>query len=463
VFVSIISSQWLNTLEALWSALDKAGGRFHFLDQDQLRIFLKNRPEAFYFPSDDVLAVSITATEAMAEEALFNLLRDAQVPEDGMDPCAVIELGCTQYPPLRQRLEAYRDPVDFFKRAASSFYILDSGKVCVNKDGSSGHAAGAAVWECKLGKRWIPYSAHNSQQLERDLWVGALSHSVIVVCSDLGQFGGGKYKIEPSASAGHEGSWQQVNLQTAFGRPVRRRESVTDSAGGSQTAASQDEQRHRLARQPNKLFEDATLRCEIWDLQHNTHTAEGGVRKENQLFAEASLHYQNLMKTSPMAASSVHLSGFGSTSQASQGTGAPRSIWLVNNLNLERAFESKKSEIKQRSRDAGRAMQERWVFHGTERQNIESILYHGFKVGGQDVQVRNGTVYGHGVYTGIGPSAPLKYGHGHAVILALSVCGAPEQHDDGRCDAWDPPGRDWRIFREGCQLLPVFVLFFCEL
>jgi hypothetical protein len=162
------------------------------------------------------------------------------------------------------------------------------------------------------------------------------------------------------------------------------------------------------------------------------------------MYAEANMHYEELTKAaaSPLAS-------------------PPRKLWRITlafNRTLEQAFETKKREIEQRS---GCALDERWVFHGTASENIDSILCHGFMVGGQGVTIRNGAAYGKGVYTGIGPSAPLQYGQNRAVILALSVCGTVSRQDDGLCDAWDgPPGKDWRIFREGSQLLPVYVLNF---
>lgn len=49
------------------------------------------------------------------------------------------------------------------------------------------------------------------------------------------------------------------------------------------------------------------------------------------------------------------------------------------------------------------------VLHGTSTQSIDAIIRHGFKVGGQGVPVRNGTVHGAGVYLTTDPKLAASY------------------------------------------------------
>jgi hypothetical protein len=103
-----------------------------------------------------------------------------------------------------------------------------------------------------------------------------------------------------------------------------------------------------------------------------------------------------------------------------------------------------------------------WVFHGTRLESVKSILTKGFMVGGRDITAVNGTAYGQGVYTAIGPDDPFQYGQNMVVILAKALPGATGERDDGSCDCWKPRDKlDWVIFREGKQLLPVYVLLWC--
>ena len=105
-----------------------------------------------------------------------------------------------------------------------------------------------------------------------------------------------------------------------------------------------------------------------------------------------------------------------------------------------------------------------WVFHGTAPKNIPLIMEGGFKVGGKapGVGVANGTVYGNGVYSAKGPGTPMCYsksGGGKAVILARALQGNIGPQGSPSSDCWEPKG-DWAIFRDGSQLLPLYVVHY---
>ena len=109
-------------------------------------------------------------------------------------------------------------------------------------------------------------------------------------------------------------------------------------------------------------------------------------------------------------------------------------------------------KLRQQFATAGKPHDTIWVFHGTRECNIQSIMSGGFKVGGQEVTVANGTAYGSGVYTATGPATPMGYSRdSNAVILAKALPGA--KGIDSRS-----PNQDWVIFNSGAQLLPVYVL-----
>ena len=91
------------------------------------------------------------------------------------------------------------------------------------------------------------------------------------------------------------------------------------------------------------------------------------------------------------------------------------------------AYEQKRSQF---SIKEGQSLEgEIWVFHGTSPQSVDAIVSEGFKVGGVQTAVVNGTVYGAGVYTATGPSTPIGYSRGcgqvcsnklHSILFLLN-------------------------------------------
>jgi len=192
----LISSQHLGSLDALWSVLHLSSARLHFVDVAALRTFLSKYPETFYFPSDDTLAVSATATEAMAEEALYKFLcDDLQQPEEGMDPRCLIELGCDRYPALERPMRAYQNPLTFFERARDFFHVLDNGTVCLKTDALQ-LKSDIPVWECHVDGAWSAYSVDHCRQLEQDLVTAPRPYSTISVVS-VHHPSGSSYQIKP--------------------------------------------------------------------------------------------------------------------------------------------------------------------------------------------------------------------------------------------------------------------------
>ena len=85
-----------------------------------------------------------------------------------------------------------------------------------------------------------------------------------------------------------------------------------------------------------------------------------------------------------------------------------------------------------------------------------------------EVPIRNGNVYGNGVYTATGPETPWNYagnprtGRGNVgkVILSMALPGTTKGEKEARGgDSWKPHS-DWLVFKSGSQLLPKYVIHF---
>ncbi|KAG5187298.1 hypothetical protein JKP88DRAFT_146318, partial [Tribonema minus] len=107
---------------------------------------------------------------------------------------------------------------------------------------------------------------------------------------------------------------------------------------------------------------------------------------------------------------------------------------------------------------------ESWVFHGTAHENVPKIMCAGFRVGGVGeggVAIKHGATFGTGVYAATGPATPIAYSActgGRAVILARALRGCVGARP-GDGNSW-PARRDWWVFADSAQLLPVYVVHF---
>jgi len=120
---------------------------------------------------------------------------------------------------------------------------------------------------------------------------------------------------------------------------------------------------------------------------------------------------------------------------------------------LRRKFEATKRAF----HSSGKPAKPIWVFHGTSPSTVRKIVTEGFKVGGVDTAVVNGSAYGRGVYCATGPHDPLSYGKQKTVILAKALVGVQGASERSGYDSWTPRN-DWVIFKRGEQLLPVYVV-----
>mmetsp|Transcript_5068 Transcript_5068/g.6705 ORF Transcript_5068/g.6705 Transcript_5068/m.6705 type:complete len:226 (-) Transcript_5068:208-885(-) len=83
--------------------------------------------------------------------------------------------------------------------------------------------------------------------------------------------------------------------------------------------------------------------------------------------------------------------------------------YIVNPV-LIKAYNSYKSQLISQGRiGVSKPVEERLAFHGTSQDVMEIILKTGFKIGGKDVAIASGAVYGYGVYTSEEPAFALGY------------------------------------------------------
>jgi len=108
-----------------------------------------------------------------------------------------------------------------------------------------------------------------------------------------------------------------------------------------------------------------------------------------------------------------------------------------------------------------------WVFHGTNVDAMKSICETGFRVA-RGGQITNGAVHGFGIYTATGPDTPMGYSHNQgasATILSKALIGTQgasprsNQESPSHIHSWVPRG-DWRVFKDGEQLLPTYIIHY---
>ena len=120
---------------------------------------------------------------------------------------------------------------------------------------------------------------------------------------------------------------------------------------------------------------------------------------------------------------------------------------------LEQKYEARKKEIGQ----SGAEVTERLLFHGTSKEAIDKIIREGFKVGGEEVTMKTGCVYGKGVYVAANPETAMQYAKTSGMtLLSRAVCGSKDVHHNFGAT------KDIFVLRKGDQLLPCYIVHFNE-
>ncbi|KAH9330190.1 hypothetical protein KI387_002298 [Taxus chinensis] len=91
----------------------------------------------------------------------------------------------------------------------------------------------------------------------------------------------------------------------------------------------------------------------------------------------------------------------------------------IFNKSLQIQYEKAKEALKREKK----CVEEMLVFHGTDKDAIEKIIEEGFKIGGEGVEVRHGSVYGKGVYTALDPNTSISYSKGGMILLSSALIG----------------------------------------
>jgi hypothetical protein len=277
-------------------------------------------------------------------------------------------------------------------------------------------AGGIPVWECKSDSGWKTYPAQVGSAIELAHSSGQARHQLT---DKLGATSCAyTYDIDIQ-------NMVQRNTSTGKTRTIRRRVERV-GAGAAGAAAS------RLPWRSTGTSLHNSIKC-----YHITSAsvAGGEVTREQQEYNQAYAQFVRLTSSNKTVVA----------------------IDVYVNPTVQRVYDQTKRSFASHGKPSSEVV----VFHGTAQQNIVPIMTTGFKVGGAGVAVANGTAYGRGVYSAVGPNTPMGYASTNSVILAMALPGSPDGSRNGSAggDSWRPKG-DWIIFRSGSQLLPKWVVHF---
>ena len=88
---------------------------------------------------------------------------------------------------------------------------------------------------------------------------------------------------------------------------------------------------------------------------------------------------------------------------------------------------------------------------------IEKIIEEGYKIGGEGVAVRNGRVFGSGVYTAVDPNVSIPYSNGGSMMLLSSaLVGEPGKDYSNGASA------DVLVLKKAEYLLPKYIVHFTK-
>ncbi|GLJ15080.1 hypothetical protein SUGI_0246490 [Cryptomeria japonica] len=130
-----------------------------------------------------------------------------------------------------------------------------------------------------------------------------------------------------------------------------------------------------------------------------------------------------------------------------------RKVELIFNKILQESYDTAKQELMKNNSK----VLEMFVFHGTDKSAIEKIVQEGFKIGGKGVSVRNGAVYGTGVYTALDPDISVDYSRGSGMmLLSLALVGQEGIHYNkgGSADVY--------VLHNPEYLLPRYIVHFAN-
>jgi len=265
------------------------------------------------------------------------------------------------------------------------------------------------IWECQTENGWIQYNQMQQMQLET-----ALQNNDNTIALEFQNGSANKtYKYEIDLKN------VQINLETKVERNIRR---ISKHVTNKSEVPWQKQ---------GKIIRNGVVRYKI-DAES---VSNGRVSRELTEFQKATAQFYHHMK---------------SQSQVTM-------VEVYENKTLEMKYLNKQQTFINNGHT-----NEVWVFHGTSTSNIKNIMCDGFKVGGKEVPIATGNVYGTGIYSATAPTDPVGYNGGSKkLILSKALTGSTGSDIKGKdgSDSWTP-NRDWRIFKTGEQLLPRYVIHF---
>ncbi|GAB5353888.1 hypothetical protein AAMO2058_000072900 [Amorphochlora amoebiformis] len=214
-------------------------------------------------------------------------------------------------------------------------------------------------WSCKVGLEWIGYPFSISRSIEQSFNSKYSDTDDFVLGPASAR--GFVYKVDFK-------SMEQVNTNTGQRRQVRRE---------ARRIRSENEINYSDFCVPYVEVHGA----QKWVLQDNNLLCGEEEREFNMAFGQFTRMLNH------------------------KGEKVPKSIEVWKSSALFQRFELKRAQFIKHNKCSVSS----WVFHGTDERNIDAIMTQGFKVGGKDVKVANGTAHGKGVYCSTGSDIPLKY------------------------------------------------------
>ena len=364
--------------------------------------------------------ISSRTQALIAEERAAKAVRDAEAAESAQRLSA-IRVAEREVATERRAADAERAQRAAERRAvAAEREQLAAAQQAAGTTIAQATASYRSKWEWQENDgEWKSYSDANSNVLSDAFWFHRMQGGP-AVCS----LSGSRYSVDFA-------TWQQTRSGTGGSRAVRRLPSQFETAGGIVAAS------------------DGGSSLPPWASSTSVTQLSGGATLRSLAVASVGSLARESHEWNMAVGQFKRLNG-------SSGSYRVVSVDVYSCPAVAAAFQTKKQEFARR----GAPTDEIWIFHGTMAKNVGPIMTGGFKVGGVDrgVAVAHGAAHGSGVYTAKGAGTPMGYtGGAKEVILARAMQGSVGAQ--GSSDCWEPQS-DWAIFRDGKQLLLVYVLRF---
>ena len=131
-------------------------------------------------------------------------------------------------------------------------------------------------------------------------------------------------------------------------------------------------------------------------------------------------------------------------------------VFRIINPALQQRYDKAKSDMIKNGIDPN----EKYVFHGTQDKFYSEICKNGFKIGGIDIDIAIGKVYGYGVYTATDPTMSIHYYHNKKIIMCKGLTGLISNSPINDKDAFLKNTQFHSYFKDFHDLHSNFYVFF---